>query len=125
LIISKENYTTRKEQYQIQIDAILNYATSSSKCRSQLLLKHFDEKNTTRCGECDVCISLNSIGISNLEFERIRKDIKAELKKKPLMQHELFFKLTGNEENIQTVMRWLLDNGMLSIRVDEKLEWLN
>ena len=125
LVISKENYTLRKDQYQKQVDAILNYASSNSICRNQLLLNYFDDKNATRCGECDVCISLNDLGISNLEFERIKTDIKAELNKKPLMQHELFFILKGNEEHIQIVIRWLLDNGMLSIRIDEKLEWLN
>jgi ATP-dependent DNA helicase RecQ len=123
LIISKENHTIRRKLYEVQVEAVLNYASSSGTCRNQLLLKYFGEKNPTRCGECDVCSTLNDLGISNLEFDRISDDIKRELDAKHLLRHELFFKLKGNEEHIQTVIRWLLDNEKIVVRVDEKLEW--
>lgn len=123
MVISKENYKLRKAQYELQVEAMLHYATSKSRCRSQLLLDYFDEKNPARCGECDVCLALNDLGISNLEFDRISADIEAELNKQPLLQHELFFRLRGNEEHIQIVLRWLLDNGKLLVRIDERLEW--
>lgn len=123
LVISKENYELRKKQYEKQVEAILHYASSTSKCRNQLLLDYFDEKNPARCGECDVCMALNDLGISTTEFDRIRSDIKTELQKNPLLRHELFFKLKGNEEHIQIVLRWLLDNGKIQVRIDERLEW--
>lgn len=122
LLISKENYTERKELYEEQVGAVLNYASSNATCRSQLLLKYFDENNPTRCGECDVCVSLNDLGISNIEFERIKFDAEALLQKKPLLQHELFFKLIGNEDHIQLVVRWMLDNELIIRRIDQKLE---
>jgi len=123
LVISKENYTTRKELYEKQVESIIQYATSTSLCRSQILLTYFGEKNSTRCGECDVCISLNELGMSNMEVERISGDIKNILSKTPILKHELFFKLKGKEEHIQMVIRWLLDNGKILTRVDQKLEW--
>jgi ATP-dependent DNA helicase RecQ len=123
LVISKENYTTRKKQYEEQVDAILNYATSKNTCRNQLLLAYFGEKNATRCGECDVCMSLNDLGMSNMEFDRISADIKTLLTKTPLLKHELFFQLKGKEDNLQSVIRWLLDNGKIVSRIDQKLEW--
>jgi ATP-dependent DNA helicase RecQ len=123
LVISKENYTQRKQIYEEQVDAMLHYASSNSTCRSQILLQYFNEKDATRCGECDVCISLNDLGISNVEFERIKTDIKNLLNKLPLLQHELFFKLMGNDEHKQLVIRWLLDNEKMVKRIDQKLEW--
>lgn len=123
LTISKENYTERKTQYEKQVEAILNYSESNATCRSQLLLSYFDEKHPARCGECDVCQSLNDMGISNMEFERILNDIKLHLSKEPLLQHDLFFRLKGNEDHIQQVIRWLLDNEKIVKRIDQKLEW--
>ncbi|MFA9389077.1 MAG: ATP-dependent DNA helicase RecQ [Prolixibacteraceae bacterium] len=123
LAISKENYTVRRKQYELQVGAVLNYAASTSTCRNQLLLNYFGEKNPARCGECDVCLALNDMGISNIEFDRIQNDIQALLLKEPLLQHELFFRMAGNEEHIQLVIRWLLDNRKILVRIDEKLEW--
>ncbi len=123
MIITKESYQFKKDQYEERVQSVIDYATSSSVCRSQQLLAYFDEKNSTRCGSCDVCESLNYMGISNLEFERIQTDIKNLLSKEPLLKHELFFRLKGNEENIQQVIRWLFDNKKLIERIDGKLEW--
>jgi ATP-dependent DNA helicase RecQ len=88
-----------------------------------MLLNYFGEKDSTRCGKCDVCENLQELGISNLEYRRIVKDIKLILQKEAVPRHELFFKLSGNESHIQKVLRWLLDNGSLHVRIDEKLEW--
>ena len=123
VVVSKENYTTRRKQYETQVRAVIDYATTSSVCRSQQLLSYFGEKNSTRCGFCDVCEELNDMGLSNMEFERIRLDIKALLTHSPLMRHELFFKLNGKEEHTQMVIRWLFDNEKIIERVDGKIEW--
>jgi ATP-dependent DNA helicase RecQ len=123
LVISKESYQLKKTQYEERVEAVLNYATSSSVCRSQQLLAYFGEKNSTRCGSCDVCESMNTMGISNLEFDRIQTDIKSILDKEAQLKHELFFKLKGNEENIQQVIRWLFDNEKIIERIDGKVEW--
>ena len=55
LLISKENYRKKKERYVKRAEAMLHYAESKAKCRSQILLSYFGEKNAYRCGECDVC----------------------------------------------------------------------
>ncbi|HPR33665.1 MAG TPA: RecQ family zinc-binding domain-containing protein, partial [Prolixibacteraceae bacterium] len=121
--VSKENYSLRKKRYEEQVQAVIDYASSGSVCRSIRLLQYFGEPDSTRCGACDVCDKLNHLGMSNLEFDRICADIQQKLKKEALLRHELFFRLTGKEENIQSVLRWLLDNGMLAERIDKKLEW--
>lgn len=123
LKISKEGYDSRKKQYQKQVNAVISYATTTSKCRSQMLLAYFGETNSIRCGNCDVCESMNSLSISNIEFKRICGDIKQLLEKKPMFRHELFFALNDNDDKKQQVIRWLIDNKRLAIRIDERLEW--
>ena len=123
LVISKENYQVRKKIYESQVESVIDYANNTSACRSRQLLNYFNEKNSTRCGYCDVCEELNNLGLSNTEFERIKADIKMLLSKTPMMKHELFFSLKGNEDNNQIVIRWLFDNKKIIERIDGKIEW--
>ena len=37
------------------MEAVLHYSTTNHRCRSQLLLEYFGEKDSHRCGICDVC----------------------------------------------------------------------
>ncbi len=49
-------YEDRKEQYIKRIDAMIEYATNRSVCRSRQLLRYFGEVSTHDCKSCDVCI---------------------------------------------------------------------
>lgn len=48
-------YLDRKEDYTCRINKMIEYITSSDKCRSRQLLEYFGEKNACNCGRCDVC----------------------------------------------------------------------
>jgi len=123
LVISNETYQVRKKIYESQVESVIDYANNTSVCRSRQLLNYFNEKNSTRCGYCDVCDELNNLGLSNTEFERIKADIEMLLSKTPMMKHELFFNLKGYEDNNQIVIRWLFDNKKIIERIDGKIEW--
>ncbi|MCW0482109.1 RecQ family ATP-dependent DNA helicase [Gaoshiqia sediminis] len=122
LKISKENYTDRKNEYQERIDAMLRYSTSKLKCRSQLLLEYFGEKGSVRCGKCDICLERNELGLSQLEFDNIARQLKEYLHE-PCLFEELIFKINHNEDKIIQVIRWLIDNGKIIHRIDNRLEW--
>ncbi|MDO8928210.1 MAG: C-terminal helicase domain-containing protein, partial [Bacteroidota bacterium] len=74
--ISKENYEDRKRDYLNRIEAMIHYASSGHKCRSQLLLQYFGETESVRCGKCDVCIARNELNVSKYEFDNISEQIK-------------------------------------------------
>lgn len=57
IVLSKEIYDNRKEQFSKRIDAVLAYMRNDNVCRSRQLLRYFGEKNTNDCGQCDVCLS--------------------------------------------------------------------
>ena len=44
LRISKENYEIRKDIYLNKIDSVIEYASTTNKCRSQILLNYFNEQ---------------------------------------------------------------------------------
>lgn len=57
LIITRDVYEDRKEQFAKRINTIIGYATNDNVCRSRQLLRYFDEPRSTDCGQCDVCLA--------------------------------------------------------------------
>jgi len=57
IVLSKEVYEDRKEQFAQRIKAMIDYVKNDNVCRSRMLQNYFGEKRTTDCGHCDVCLS--------------------------------------------------------------------
>lgn len=51
-------YKNRLKHATERMEAMLNFAFNSARCRSQILLEYFGEKNVQACGRCDYCRSL-------------------------------------------------------------------
>lgn len=112
LIISQVNYHERKQIAYKKLDAVLNYAESNHRCRSQLLLAYFGEKNTYRCGICDVCLERNKLELNDLEFSEIENQIHQLLNSKPLGLEEIIKNIRGyRAEKIIKVIDFLVDHG--------------
>lgn len=48
-------YAMLKESYHSRSEAMLEYVSETSECRSRYLLRYFGQTETTDCGTCDVC----------------------------------------------------------------------
>ncbi len=123
LHISKDNYNFRKNRYIDRLEAMLQYASSSNKCRSQILLSYFGEKNPDRCGQCDVCTRRNELDLSKYEFDIILDEIKEKLQFNLIALDELMASLDTDEEKNIKVIQWLLDNYKILKDKDDKLTW--
>jgi len=123
LSISKENYKERKDRYLSRTNAMLMYAESTAKCRSQILLSYFGEKNPYRCGECDVCKRRNKLNLSTYEFDLINNKAKEILRENAQTVEYLVEQIKCDEEKIVTVIRWLIDNNKIEYTIDKKLIW--
>ena len=122
LKITKENYTDRKRDYLQRIEAMIHYAASGHKCRSQLLLQYFGETESVRCGKCDVCLERNELNISKYEFDTVSEQIKKVLTVSCFYE-ELLSRIEGKPENVVKIIRWLLENEKIVYRVDNRMEW--
>lgn len=122
LKISKENYGARKAEFQKRIDAVIDYATSTTTCRSRILLSYFGEKDAPACGTCDVCKSLEQLELTNYEFERVSAEVKR-LLENPCTYEKLLLELEGDQHKMRRIIKWLLDNEKIVLRVDNLLEW--
>ena len=120
--ISKENYEDRKRDYLNRIEAMIHYASSGHKCRSQLLLQYFGETESVRCGKCDVCMARNELNVSKYEFDNISEQIK-KVMAQPCFYEELLQQIEGKPDNVVKIVRWLLENEKLVYRVDNRMEW--
>ena len=123
LHISKENYDFRKTRYIERINAMLHYASSDNKCRSQILLSYFGEKNPDRCGQCDVCTRRNELDLSKYEFDLILGKIKKQLQYNLVSIEELVPNADKNKEKALKVIQWLLDNNKIIKDTQELLTW--
>ena len=56
VIITKEAYEERKEQFVTRIDSMIAYAQTDYICRSRQLLRYFGESTKEDCHQCDVCL---------------------------------------------------------------------
>ena len=57
LIITRDVYEDRKEQFAKRINTVIGYANNDNVCRSRQMLRYFDEPRSTDCGQCDVCLA--------------------------------------------------------------------
>jgi ATP-dependent DNA helicase RecQ len=114
LTLSKENFSLLKKRAIIRMEAVLNYAGSIHKCRSQLLLSYFGENNTERCNQCDICMEENKTVLHTDEFENISKQIKQLLSVHPLDLKHLVDSITvANENKIIHTIQLMIDNDQL------------
>lgn len=75
VLLSKEIYEERKEQFVKRINAMQAYASNNEVCRSRQLLIYFGEKRHKDCEQCDVCLDHESPEPSNEQTKNAREAI--------------------------------------------------
>jgi ATP-dependent DNA helicase RecQ len=123
LRIEPERYQTLKDRYMKRANAMLDYAQSKAKCRSQFINEYFGQTNSFRCGKCDVCTSRNELDMSKFEFDKILEKVKAILLEKPTPLENLVDETNMNPERVLKVIQFLVDTEKISISDDNKLRW--
>ncbi len=124
ITISRLHYTNLKENAIRRMEWVIAYAVEKNRCRSEFLLSYFGEKETVRCGICDVCIEMNKLEVNNLEFENISMQLKEQLMKHPLSLTELIRGVHQlREDKILKTVQWLIDNGKLRYDENKMLIW--
>ena len=122
--ISADNYSKRKKVALEKLEAILKYVTSKNKCRSQLLLEYFGETEVKRCGACDICIERNKIEANEIVFTTVVDKIKPMLRANEMEIKDIIASLKGiHEDDVKSVIRWLIDQNKISYTTGTKLKW--
>ncbi len=111
--IPADIFEARKERYVRRIDAMLDYATNDTVCRSRLLLRYFGEKNGHDCGMCDTCLGRKRDAAPLLPAVELCRQIKERLAAAPLTPAALAERLDVDKERLVEVLHELLDAGEL------------
>jgi ATP-dependent DNA helicase RecQ len=123
LLLSHENYRLRKERFLKRIDALLDYASNSTKCRSQFLLDYFGDTDSYRCGKCDICTSRNELDLSKIEFDKTLDRVKEILTKEPTTIETLVDSINEKPDRTLKVVHFLLDNKKIVKNDSGLLRW--
>ena len=121
--ISPEVYEHRKARYETRINAMLDYVTNNTVCRSRMLLDYFGERNEHNCGQCDTCISLRSKPGASEQPDRktLCAKVCGILSRESLTPAGLLKQLPMDKELLTEILHRLSDEGKI-IAVDGILQ---
>ncbi len=115
--LSKTFYTQRKKEAFAMLESIINYATSSTECRSRMLVSYFGEQKLSDCGVCDVCLKRKRSELSEIKWKEIEKGILGLLGEKAISISDIVVKMNKYRENdVLPVLRWLIEEGTCTMR---------
>lgn len=114
--ISPEIYEERKARYETRINAMLEYVTNDTLCRSRMLLDYFGEKNEHNCGQCDTCIGLRKqTATCQPDREELYEKIHEILSGAPQTPAVLLKQLPIEKELLNEALHRLLDEGKIIV----------
>lgn len=110
--IPSKQYAERKQAAMQHLESVIHYTTQNERCRNSVLLAYFDETRQADCRQCDVC--LQHLAATPDTLARIV----ASLKKQPdelIYLPVLEVAMPEIKSGQYKYLRWLTDNGILSI----------
>lgn len=123
LTIDRKMYKFRKDRYAERLQKAIAYAENPI-CRSQQLLRYFDEKNAKACGICDLCLKRAKEGLSAENYERFKKKIHLILKREKLTEEQVLDSFSPRrKKQVTLAIEFLLDEGWLEKKEDH-LYWV-
>ena len=122
LAIDQQLYQFRKKRHYENIQSAIQYA-ERTRCRSQQLLAYFGEKNTPKCGICDVCTGRTKVELDTTSFKKYESKIQLLLRREALSLKEMVDSFAPKrQEEVLKAIEYLLDEGYLEMR-EEKYYW--
>lgn len=109
-------YEGRKERYVNRMEAILEYATCDTVCRSRQLLRYFGEKNEHDCGCCDVCIARRkSSKASAAEMRSLAEQVLDAVTAEKHTPASLAAVLHADKDKLASLLRQMAEEGRIRI----------
>lgn len=115
----------RKQVRQQNVEAIILYAQNKITCRSQQLVRYFNDLESTDCQKCDICIEYKKVQKSNA----LNNDIVSEMKKICTTQNvdikQVIEQLSVFKKNdVARTIRQLADNYTITIdATTQQIRW--
>lgn len=112
--ITREAYEERRQRMSDRIESMIAYATSSTRCRQQMLLEYFGEKSDYGCGCCDNCIERKKRERhSNETPVQIARAIREYIGNRTINRAQIAAALPYPENEVMEALRFLQDEGFI------------
>ena len=103
-------YEDRQEQYRKRIEAMTNYAQTTDRCRSRMLLEYFGEETKKDCGQCDVCLQENGQPMTPAEQHDACQQILTLLSDRERHHITELYRLQLPAETLNAALKALIEN---------------
>ena len=104
------------------MNSVINYVTNPTKCRSRILLTYFGEKETSKCGQCDICLKEKRENLATNEFNQLQNAIKNKLNNALTINQLVDSLPLYSEKKLIKTTQWLMDNNRI-VEGGGKLYW--
>ena len=112
VVIPKHVYEERYDRFKRRIDAVINYITDDTTCRTSILLEYFGEKLHKDCNNCDNCTNNNHAPTPTSVYDSIQSNLRAQLHEGPKYGYELNLD-KYKAQDIEHVIRTMTEDGEL------------
>jgi ATP-dependent DNA helicase RecQ len=126
LVFKKQDLVQNKKRDIEKAKKMIAYFENNDWCRSSFLLEYFNEKDTLKCGVCDVCLKSNKKELSEKDFQFIKNEVKNMLQLQAASIDEIILKIMNYEdEKIIRVVEFLLENEKITIDKYNQFNWID
>ncbi len=109
VILPRSIYEERRKQYELRIKAMLQYAETSHRCRSRMLLEYFGEKSAKNCGQCDFCLEEHGETVTKKGQENARQQILSLLADRQRHHITELFRLQLPTDELNAALSYLVE----------------
>ncbi len=123
LIFPKKEYEEQESLTRMRMDTMIHYATEEHRCRSQMLLMYFGEKDPFRCGQCDVCMESEDKPLNRYDNDLVADQIREAVRSGNLTVQEINSRIDADPEKIARVLDDMFDEKRITWS-DGFLKWM-
>lgn len=114
LLFGRKEYEEQEAQVRMRMDTMVHYANEDYRCRSQMLLMYFGEKDPFPCRQCDICLGPDQDKLNQYESEKINRSIQEILISGPITLSDLNSRIAEDPAKITAVLDELFEKGSIA-----------
>ncbi|MDR2496531.1 MAG: RecQ family ATP-dependent DNA helicase [Tannerellaceae bacterium] len=111
IIIPAAAYEDRRRRFEQRIGKAIDYLSTENRCRSQMLLAYFGEKQSEPCGQCDFCLRKTPETEPQVDPDLIWDAISELLGTQSLEVEKIVAALPFPAEQTISAIRYFIDSG--------------
>lgn len=119
IYIAPETYRRRYDLAFERFDNMLRYATTTDRCRSQIISDYFGDKEAKPCGVCDICLAQRASGVRPADIDKAIMD---RLRDSELDVKDVAYSVGGDHAAVVARIDKMLHEGKISMTVGGKLK---